>query len=53
MGICCGNRYKDPEIAAAATMDQLIMVMKKKRDNLGIEKAQITDHIRDPKNKSQ
>ena len=49
MGICCGNTYKDPEVAAAATIDQLIIVMKKKRDNLGIEKAQITDHIKDPK----
>lgn len=46
---CCGSVYKDPEIAQAATMEQLIMVMKKKKDNLKVEKSQISDYIRDPK----
>ena len=44
---CCGGVLKDPEIERAKTMDEVIAVMKKKRDNLAEEKTQISTFLED------
>jgi GTPase involved in cell partitioning and DNA repair len=44
---CCGGVFKDPEIERATTMDEVIAVMKKKRDNLAEEKTQISNFLED------
>ena len=47
---CCGGVFKDPEIERAATMDEVIAVMKKKRSNLAEEKTQISNFLEDETN---
>ena len=44
---CCGSVFKDHEIERAKTMDEVIAVMKKKRDNLAEEKTQISNYLED------
>ena len=44
---CCGSVFKDPEIERAKTMDEVIAVMKKTRDNLAEEKTQISNYLED------
>ncbi len=45
---CCGGVMRDKEIERTTNMDELINVMKKKKENLAEEKKQIEDHLKDP-----
>lgn len=47
---CCGGRMEDPDIKRADSIEELIRVMKEKRDKIIEEQKQIKAHLVDKKN---
>lgn len=48
---CCGGAQRDEAIMNTTNMDELINVMKKKKNDIPIEKKEIQDHLVDPSKK--
>ena len=51
MGCCVGGSLRDEEIDRASTMFELINVMKRKKENMAKESAEVEAYLQDPSNK--
>lgn len=47
MGVCCGRGGEDKKVEACKTIDELILLMNTRIENIPLEKKEINDHLKD------
>lgn len=47
MGVCCGRGGEDKNVEACKTIDELILLMNTRIENIPLEKKEIKDHLKD------
>ena len=47
MGVCCGRGGEDKNVEACKTIDELILLMNTRIENIPLEKKEINEHLKD------
>ena len=47
MGVCCGRRGEDKKVEACKSIDELILLMNTRIENIPLEKKEINEHLKD------
>ena len=47
MGVCCGRGGEDKKVEACKSIDELILLMNTRIENIPLEKKEINDHLKD------
>ena len=47
MGVCCGRGGEDKKVEACKSIDELILLMNTRIENIPLEKKEINEHLKD------